>query len=283
MNDGLRDFRPPVSGAGLGLRRDFLRDLDRQPAADLPDFLEIAPENWMHLGGRYARDLRAISERHPLLCHGLSLSIGGQAPLDADFLQRLRAFLDEHGVRAYSEHLSYTGDHGHLYDLLPLPLTEAAVRHVADRVSRVQDVLGRRLILENVSTYALPATDMSEADFVRAVLERADCELLLDINNVYVNSINHGFDAETYLDSLPGERIRYLHIAGHYVEAEDLRIDTHGDDVCDPVWALLDSAYRRFGVRPTLLERDFNIPPLPELLLEVTRIRQAQTRATRHD
>lgn len=282
MTHGMNATPSPVRGAGLGLRRSFLAELQAVPAAALPDFLEIAPENWLHLGGRYARDLRALTERHAFVCHGLSLSIGGPAPLDIAFLRRVRAFLDTHGIAVYSEHLSYTGDdHGHLYDLLPIPMTEAAVAHVAARVRQAQDILGRRLVLENVSTYAAPGSEMREIDFVTAVLEQADCELLLDINNIYVNSINHGFDAAAYLAALPGHRIRYAHMAGHYVEADDLRIDTHGDDVCPAVWQLLRQAYAQFGVFPTLLERDFNIPPLPELLQEVEQIRRCQHEARR--
>lgn len=270
----LQDF--PVQGAGLGLRRSFLAELDSVPATTLPDFFEIAPENWIGLGGRYARDLRALTERHCFVTHGLSLSIGGPAPLDIAFLQRLRKFLDSHQIATYSEHLSYTGDAGHLYDLLPIPMTEAAADYVAARVGQVQDILGRRIALENVSTYAAPGSDMSELDFVCAVLEKADCDLLLDVNNIFVNSINHGFNAEHYLRSLPAHRIRYAHIAGHFVEAEDLRIDTHGDDVCADVWALLGTAYDHFGTFPTLLERDFNIPALPDLLAEMSLIRQYQ-------
>lgn len=270
----LQDF--PVQGAGLGLRRSFLAELDSVPATTLPDFFEIAPENWIGLGGRYARDLRALTERHCFVTHGLSLSIGGPAPLDIEFLQRLRKFLDSHQIATYSEHLSYTGDAGHLYDLLPIPMTEAAADYVAARVGQVQDILGRRIALENVSTYAAPGSDMSELDFVCAVLEKADCDLLLDVNNIFVNSINHGFNAEHYLRSLPAHRIRYAHIAGHFVEAEDLRIDTHGDDVCADVWALLRTAYDHFGTFPTLLERDFNIPALPDLLAEMSIIRQYQ-------
>lgn len=269
----------PVSGTGLGLRRSFMAELDRVPASALPDFFEIAPENWIGLGGRYARDLRALTERFPFVCHGLSLSIGGPAALDVAFLKRVRSFLDTHQIRAYSEHLSYTGDAGHLYDLLPIPMTEAAVDHVAARVRQAQDILGRRLILENVSTYAAPGAEMAEADFVREVLLRADCDLLLDVNNIYVNSINHGFDAQAYLRALPTERIRYAHIAGHFVEAPDLRIDTHGDDVCDDVWGLLQVAYDHCGVFPTLLERDFNIPPLDALLAEMQIIRRHQQEA----
>lgn len=266
----------PVQGAGLGLRRSFLAELGSVPAATLPDFFEIAPENWIGLGGRYARDLRALTERHCFVTHGLSLSIGGPAPLDIAFLQRLRKFLDSHQIAIYSEHLSYTGDAGHLYDLLPIPMTEAAADYVAARVGQVQDILGRRIALENVSTYAAPGSEMSELDFVCQVLEKADCDLLLDVNNIFVNSINHGFNAESYLRALPAQRIRYAHIAGHFVEAEDLRIDTHGDAVCADVWALLRTAYDHFGTFPTLLERDFNIPALPELLAEMSIIREHQ-------
>jgi uncharacterized protein (UPF0276 family) len=270
------DRRFPVHGAGLGLRRSFLAELAAGTFPDFPDFFEVAPENWMGMGGRYARQLRAFTERHPLVCHGLSLSIGGPLPLDEQFLRDLRAFLDLHQVRLYSEHLSYTTDDGQLYDLLPIPFTAEAVDYVAARVRQVQDVLGRRIALENVSYYAAPGQEMSELDFLLAVLEKADCDLLLDVNNIYVNAINHRYDANAFLDALPAERIAYIHIAGHYEEAPDLRVDTHGADVIPEVWALLDRAYARCGVIPTLLERDFNIPPLPELLAEMGRIRHHQ-------
>jgi len=206
------------------------------------------------------------------VCHGLSLNLGGPSPLDEAFLRRVRNFLDTHDVRCYSEHLSYCGDEGHLYDLMPIPFTEDAVNHVAGRVRRTQDVLGRRIAIENVSYYCAPGQEMSEIEFISAVLAEADCDLLLDINNIYVNSINHGYDALEYLKALPGERIAYAHIAGHYKEAEDLIVDTHGADIIDPVWQLLEHAYDHFGVFPTLLERDFNIPSLNELLGEVDRI-----------
>lgn len=271
--------RFPVRGAGLGLRRSFLAELLAAPPAGLPDFLEIAPENWMGMGGRHARDLRALAERFPLLCHGLSLSIGGTRPLDRAFLRELRAFLDLHQVRLYSEHLSYTTDEGHLYDLLPIPFTEAAVAHVAARVREVQDVLGRRIALENVSYYAAPGAEMSELDFLLAVLERADCDLLLDVNNIAVNAVNHRYDAAAFLAALPVQRVAYVHVAGHLETAPDLRVDTHGSDVIPEVWDLLEQAYARFGVLPTLLERDFDIPPLPRLLEEVEGIRRRQARA----
>jgi uncharacterized protein (UPF0276 family) len=200
-------------------------------------------------------------------------------PLDASFLSRLKAFLDRHGIRYYSDHLSYCSDDGQLYDLLPIPFTEEAVEHVAGRIRQVQDMLGRRIAIENASYYAAPGREMDEADFITAVLERADCDLLLDVNNIYVNSINHRYDPIAFLERMPAERIVYFHIAGHYVEAEDLRVDTHGADVCDPVWQLLEAAYGRLGVVPTLLERDFAIPPLAVLMREIDTIRDIQRAA----
>jgi uncharacterized protein len=265
-----------VHGAGLGLRRDFIHAAAEQPPAQV-DFWEVAPENWIGIGGSQGRLLRSLTERFAFVCHGLSLSIGSPAPLDLDFLKRLKLFLDEHRIRAYTEHLSYCSDDGHLYDLMPIPFTEEAVRHVAERVRRAQDVLERPIALENVSYYAAPGKEMDEIDFVNAVLEEADCGLHLDVNNIYVNSINHEYDPFDFLARLPGERIHYAHVAGHYVEAEDLRVDTHGADVIDPVWDLLGKAYEHFGVFPTLLERDFNIPPLTELVREVDAIAKLQS------
>jgi len=264
-----------VAGAGLGLRRTLLDPLSSWAGAR-PTFLEVAPENWMRVGGRLGRRFREFSERYPVACHGLSLSLGSTDPLDLDFLRELKAFLRSHRVRCYSEHLSYCSDRGHLYDLLPMPFTGAAVRHVAARIRQVQDLLECRIAIENVSYYAAPPGELSELEFLNAVLAEADCALLLDVNNVYVNAINHGYDAEEFLAGIPGARIAYGHIAGHLVEAEDLLVDTHGAAVVDPVWRLLQAAYRRFGAFPTLLERDFNIPPLATLMAEVERIARAQ-------
>lgn len=246
------------------------------PLADQPpsqvSFYEVAPENWIGVGGRYGKQFRAFTERYAFICHGLSLSIGSPAPLDETFIHRVKHFLDKHRIRAYSEHLSYCSDDGHLYDLMPIPFTEEAVHHVAGRIRRTQDILERRIAMENISYYAAPGQEMDEIDFINAVLEEADCDLLLDVNNIYVNSINHGYNAEQFLYALPAERVVYFHIAGHYEEAQDLVVDTHGSDVIDNVWDLLEKAYAHFGVVPTLLERDFNIPPLPELLTEVDQI-----------
>jgi uncharacterized protein (UPF0276 family) len=265
----------PVQGAGLGLRRAFIGPLAGHPSESV-GFYEIAPENWMRIGGRLGKQFRALTERFPFVCHGLSLSLGGPAPLDEAFLRELGIFLDRHRIRLYSEHLSYCGDDGHLYDLMPIPFTEAAVRYTAERIRRTQDILERRIAIENISYYAAPGREMEEIDFLNAVLAEADCDLLLDVNNIHVNSVNHGYDAEAFLDAIPAGRIVYAHVAGHYVEAEDFLVDTHGAPVIDPVWQLLDRAYARFGVFPTLLERDFNIPPLAELLREVEDIRRLQ-------
>ncbi|HKY90288.1 MAG TPA: DUF692 domain-containing protein [Nevskiaceae bacterium] len=278
-----RDTRrsPYLNGAGLGLRRELLAPLAAgDPASGGIGFLEIAPENWMHVGGRLGRQFRALTERFTFAAHGLSLSLGGPAPLDEAFLRDVGAFLDRHGIRDYSEHISWCADaDGHLYDLLPIPFTEEAVEHVAGRIRRAQDLLGRRIAVENASSYVEPGAQMSELAFIRAVVERADCDLLLDVNNLFVNAVNHRGDAAAVMDGLPLERVRYLHIAGHYVEADDLRVDTHGTPVCDPVWTLLERAYAHLGPMPTLLERDFNIPPLATLDLELDRIRRAQAGA----
>ncbi|HEX7029877.1 MAG TPA: DUF692 domain-containing protein [Gammaproteobacteria bacterium] len=270
------ESRFPVTGAGLGLRRALLNPLAEHPAG--LDFMEVAPENWMRVGGKLGRQFRAFTERYPFTCHGLSLSLGGPAPLDEDFVREVGTFLDTHRIRCYTEHLSYCSDDGHLYDLMPIPFTAEAVDYVAARIRRVQDILQRRIAIENVSYYAAPGAEMTETEFVNAVLERADCDLLLDVNNIYVNSINHRYDPLEFLHALPAERVAYFHVAGHYEEAEDLRVDTHGADVIDPVWELLDAAYAHCGVVPTLLERDFNIPPLPELLAEIETIRRFQAK-----
>ena len=265
----------PVHGAGLGLKRALMGPLEDQPPAQL-DFLEVAPENWIGVGGRYGRKFREFTEQYPFVSHGLSLSIGSPSPLDFDFLQQVKDFLKQHNVRTYSEHLSYCSDDGHMYDLMPIPFTEDAVRYVSDRIRQVQDFLEQRIVMENISYYAAPGQEMAEIDFINAVLEEADCGLLLDVNNVYVNSVNHKYDAVEFLKKLSADRISYIHIAGHYNEADDLIVDTHGADVIDPVWDLLDRTYAQFGVIPTLLERDFNIPPLSELLTEVDQIASFQ-------
>ena len=274
-----RKTQYPVNGAGLGLRRALVDKLMAEPPVDV-DFMEVAPENWIHVGGALGKKLRFFTERYPFLIHGLSLSIGAPSPLNEQLVRDVKAFMAEHNILLYSEHLSACGDDGQLYDLMPIPFTEEAVSYIAARVRRVQDILEQRIALENVSFYAPLDTTMSEQEFLLAVLEEADCDLMLDINNIVVNSINHRYDASEFLNSMPAERIRYFHLAGHYVEAEDLRIDTHGTPVDDQAWRLLEEAYSQFGPVPTLLERDFNFPPMQELLDEVRRIKQLQARTT---
>ncbi|MFJ4194025.1 DUF692 domain-containing protein [Pseudomonas sp. NPDC089534] len=265
---------------GLGLRRGLIKDLLAARRGDF-DFLEVAPENWIGVGGAHGAALRELAERYPLSCHGLSLSLGGSAPLDTGFLREVRTFLDHYDVPLYSEHLSYCSDDGHLYDLLPLPFTEEAVHHVAARIRQAQDILGRRLAVENVSYYAAPRQDMDEAAFTNAVLREADCDLLLDVNNVYVNSVNHGFDPQTLLAAFEPDRVVGMHVAGHFDESDTLKIDTHGAPVKPVVWSLLAEAYARFGAQPTLLERDFNFPAFSDLVAELQTIRRLQAEGDR--
>ena len=264
-----------VRDAGLGLRRSILDKIVEAPPNEI-GFYEVAPENWITIGGKSGRQFRAMTERFDFVCHGLSLSLGSTDALDETFVLAVKKFLSEHGVKLYSEHLSYCSKDGHLYDLMPIPFTEAAIKHVVERIKRVQDILEQRIAIENVSYYAAPSQEMDEIDFFNAVVNESDCKVLLDINNIYVNSVNHGYDAEAFLKAMPAHRIAYAHIAGHYVEAEDFLVDTHGADVIDPVWKLLGKAYELFGVFPTLLERDFDIPPIAELMKEVSFIRAIQ-------
>ena len=262
-------------GAGLGLRRALLGPLLSMDQGAV-DFMEVAPENWIGVGGRFGKQFLQLAERYPIVLHGLSLDIGGPDPIDVDLVQSVRGLMDDVNVPLYSEHLTYCAAQGHLYDLLPIPFTEEAVHYVAARVRQVQDIIGQPIALENASYYAQPHTELSEAEFITAVLAESGCDLLLDVNNIYVNSINHSYDAIAFLDALPLERARYIHVAGHYDEADDLKVDTHGADVIDPVWTLLAQAYQRLGPLPTLLERDFNLPPLADLLQEIIQIRQLQ-------
>ncbi len=266
-----------VHGAGLGLRRAHLGPLlDRIPAPI--GFMEVAPEGWLGIGGRLGRAFHSLSSRIPIACHGLNLNLGGPDPLDENFLLRLKRFLDEHRIPVYSDHLTWCGDGGLLYELLPMPFTAEAITHVAGRIRRVQEILERRIAVENASYYVAPLRELGEAEFVAGILAEAGCDLLLDLNNVYVNSVNHGYDPRAFIAALPGGRIAYAHIAGHLRVRDDLAIDTHGAPVIDPVWDLLEHAYRLYGPFPTLLERDENIPALAECVAEVEHIARLQAR-----
>ncbi len=266
-----------VSGVGLGLRREMLGSVTTAKA-EVIDFFEVAPENWLPFGGALAKQFRALTERYSFACHGLSLSLGSPDPLDLDFIKAVKAFLQQHQIKLYSEHLSYCSAGGHLYDLMPIPFTLAAARYTAERIRQVQDILGRQLVVENVSYYAAPGQEMSELEFTLEVLQQADCALLLDVNNVYVNSVNHGYNAGDFIAALPSKRIVYGHIAGHYQQDESLLIDTHGAAVCKAVWQLLAHAYQCHGVFPTLLERDFHLPPMQVLEAELWQIKACQQR-----
>ena len=271
---------PNLRGAGLGFRRDHLVALEQQ-VPDCIDFFEIAPENWIGTDPSSAKRLRAFTERFPFVCHGLSLSLGGLTPLNTDLLGKIKHFMREHHIPLYTEHLSWCSDHGQLYDLLPIPFTADAIKHTVARIRQTQDILGQQIGIENASFYLqAPISEMDEATFINAVLTEADCLLHLDVNNVYVNSVNHAYDPYEFLRKLPKERVVYIHTAGHYQQAPNLLIDTHGAPVIDPVWALLDFTYAEFGVFPTLLERDYHIPPLEELVPEVQHIASLQRKYT---
>jgi uncharacterized protein (UPF0276 family) len=264
-----------VSGAGLGVQRILVESLLNADPGGF-DFIEVAPENWIGVGGRYRKQFRELAERHPVILHGLSLDLGGTDPLDTDLVSAVQVLMAELGAPIYSEHLTYCATQGQLYELLPLPFTEEAVRHVSARIMQVQDMLGQPLVVENASYYAQFASDMNEAEFISAVARESGCELLLDVNNVYVNSCNHGYDALQFIDALPLDRVRYLHMAGHSDMADGLKLDTHGSEVIEPVWELLSEVYSRIGCVPTVIERDTNIPPLPELLAELAYVRELQ-------
>lgn len=281
-----------IQGMGLGLKRELIPQIQRlyqDPSISNINFIEIAPENWIGAGGKYALDLAWFVERYPIVCHGLCLSLGGPDPLNIDFLKQVKQFLAKNKISLYTEHLSYCSDFqagkaGYLYDLLPIPFTEEAVKYVAARIRQTQDILGQRIAIENASFYAAaPISSMSEIDFLNAVLFEADCHLHLDINNIFVNSVNFNFDPNEFLRQIPKEKIVYSHVAGHYQQTPSLLIDTHGTDVIDPVWALLEEAYALFGIFPTLLERDNNIPPLPKLMREVNKIADIQSKILSKD
>ena len=296
-----------IKGVGLGLKRELIPQIQSfypessQQESAIQDsiianinFVEIAPENWINAGGKAEADLAWFVERYPIVCHGLCLSLGGPNALNMQFLKQVKQFLSANKIPLYTEHLSYCTDNyqgktGYLYDLLPIPFTDEAVKYVAQRIRQTQDILGQRIAVENASFYAAaPISTMSEITFLNAVLQEADCLLHLDINNIYVNSVNFAHKQDTiklaqdFLNNIPADRIVYSHIAGHYQQSPTLLIDTHGKDVIDPVWDLLETAYSLFGTFPTLLERDNNIPPLPTLMCEVNKIATYQANHKHH-
>ena len=292
-----------LQGAGLGYRRDLADDFLNLSSNNAIQFMEVAPENWVKMGGAARYRFDQAAEKYPLAVHGLSLSLGGQAPLDRELLKNTKALMTQYNSTFFSEHLSYCECEGHLYDLLPMPFTEEAVKHVAQRIRYVQDFLGLQISLENTSYYLhSPTSTMNEVEFLNAIAQEADCGIHLDVNNIYVNGVNHGLlDPYVFLDQVDVKRVNYIHIAGHdeehsaaqvvedlegesfnkikgaYRHLPELLIDTHGEAVKGTVWDLLEYAYQRLPViPPTLLERDFNFPPFAELYSEVEHIAQLQ-------
>lgn len=273
------------TGIGLGLRAAFLEQIARGDASDAIAFVEVSPENYMRRGGRVPRTLEAAAERHPVITHGLMMSLGGTDPFDTEYFATLKSFLDRHDPPWHSDHLCWSGlDGALLHDLLPVPFTSRVAKRVAARVREARDRLERPMAVENISWYMrLGASSLDETEFLCEVLEEADCGLLLDVNNVFVNASNHGFDARAWLERIPLERVWQLHIAGHEhwsdpagpgLSPDTLIVDTHGADVLSEVYALLRWVIERTGPKPVLLERDSNIPPLPVLLEEVGRLEQ---------
>ena len=265
--------RPPYLGFGLGLRPQHYQDvLEGSPAVD---WFEVISENYMIPGGQPLRILDQVRERYPIVMHGVSLSIASTAPLDMEYLSALKNLAQRVNPKWISDHLCWTGVHGvNLHDLLPIPYTQEALDHVVDRVSQVQDILGRRLTLENVSSYVtFGQSEMSEWEFVSEVAKRADCWLLFDVNNVYVSAFNHGFSTDDFLHGVPGDRVVQFHVAGHSHEEGHI-VDTHDHPVCEEVWDFYREAVSRFGPVSTMIERDDNIPPLAELVAELDVARQ---------
>jgi len=262
-----------ITGFGLGLRTDHYSDfVARKPAVD---WLEVISENYMVPGGKPLYFLDTIRRDYPMVMHGVSLSIGSSDPLNTDYLKQLKTLVERIQPAWLSDHLCWTGvDHTNLHDLLPLPYTEAALRHLSGRITQVQDILGRRILLENVSSYVSYRDDeMTEWEFIAELVQRADCELLLDVNNIYVSSVNHGFNPHTFINAMPRQRVRQIHLAGHE-DHGDYIIDTHDHPICNTVWDLYAYTLQQLGNIPTMIERDDNIPPLDDLLAELDQARQ---------
>lgn len=257
---------------GIGFRKDFAEEF---LAVDIlkPAFVELAPENWMGIGGYWKKIIQQLAEKYPITSHGLSLSIGSPEPLDLNFLKQVKSFLKEYNIKIYSEHLSFSKcDNAHLYDLLPIPFREDTIKHVAERIKQVQDFLEMKIAIENVSYYTPVAAEMSELEFINEIIKEADCNLLLDVNNVYVNAFNHQYDAKEFINGLPLDKVSYIHMAGHEQVEPDLIIDTHGQDIILPVYELFDYTIKRIQSVPVLLERDFNIPALAHLQTEMNKL-----------
>ncbi len=264
---------------GIGYRKGFSKEF---PQSDVlkPDFVEVAPENWIGIGGYWKQALNKVLDKYPLFCHGVSLSIGSPEGVDIAFVKKVKQFLDDTQAVLYSEHLSFSKvDNAHLYDLLPIPFTEVAIQSVVQNIQKVQDIIGKRLVIENVSYYTTLKSEMTELAFLQEIVARADCEILLDVNNVYVNAFNHAYNAKQFIAELPLHKVRYIHMAGHCKVAKKLIIDTHGQAISHSVYKLLRYTLKQMADDvPILLERDFNIPDLPELQAEINALRAIKSK-----
>lgn len=265
---------------GIGYRKEFSKEFLSSEILQ-PDFVEVAPENWIGIGGYWKQELKKVLNKYPLYCHGLSLSIGSPEGVDIAFVKQVKQFLQETQAVLYSEHLTFSKvDNAHLYDLLPIPFTQDAINRVVKNIQQVQDILGKRLILENGSYYTVLEAEMTEAEFINEIVKKSDCELLLDVNNVYVNAFNHNYDAKDFISKMPLDKVKYIHMAGHYQVNEKLIIDTHGAEIIDPVYDLFDFTMQQLQHDiPVLLERDFNIPELSELQTEINSLKQIKHNA----
>jgi uncharacterized protein (UPF0276 family) len=259
--------------AGIGFRKDFAQEFLETKSIQ-PSFIEVAPENWMGIGGYWKKIFKQVTEQLPLTLHGLSLSIGSEDELDWDFLHQLKSFIKEYDVQVYSEHLSFSKcDNAHLYDLLPVPFRFEAIKKITEKTKQVQDFLERPLVLEIVSYYTPVAAEMQEHEFINAIVDESGCQLLLDVNNIYVNSFNHHYNAQEFIKKLRLDKVNYIHMAGHEKVTEDLIIDTHGQPIINPVYDLFEFTVQQLQRSvPVLLERDFNIPELNELQTELNNL-----------
>lgn len=261
-----------LSGCGLGLRSDFLLDLE--DIEFRPDFWEVTPENWMHMPKIFANSFEKALLETPTIAHGLSLSIGSPEKIDKKFVKDIKKFLDRYNIEYYSEHLSFSSLEGRQsYELLPLPMTKKMVTHVSDKVKAVEDIIQRNLILENATYYYVPYFEMREIDFINEVLEKSGAKMLLDVNNVFVNSVNHSFKGRDFIKELDPSKIAYMHIAGHLDDKDsNMLIDTHGMPVCSGVWKLLEYTLKNIDA-PVMIERDNNIPPIKVLIEEYEKMK----------
>lgn len=277
-----------IRGVGLGLRNEFIAELvtyhtqslNQSPNEQSLSFIELAPENWIGIGGKYRQQLLQISSIYPMIAHGLSLSLGSPAPLNFDFLLKVKNFLRKYKIDIFSEHISYCSDNiGYLYNLLPLPFTVEAAIYISKRIKQVQDILERQIAVENIAYYLQPKSELSEIEFIKAVLSYSDCALLLDVNNVYINSVNHEYDPQEFIRAIPQDRIAYIHVGGHFKRNSKLLIDSHSSEITPEVYKLLEFTYKTKGTFPTLIERDDEVPPLATLLQEVNAVKKLFTAA----